>query len=327
MKTATPWHNPELNWRNHMQMSMNRLTSTLGVLLLTLGFAQHAETAVPGTTLPETPDGTVVVIAQQLLDHHPEIIWEALPKSYRADINEITSTFAEKMDPEIYNHAFSLVMRAIEVLDDRKDIILASETFRSSGADGEEIRTGLANTQAYIETLKASEIATLEGLGKVNWKRFLATTGAQMLEHASSIETADGANPLDDLSTLKVETLDLSDDRATLRISSEDREPEEVEMALVEGRWIPADMAGEWPKQSAEVRKGLAEFTPEEMAAKKTQIMMFFGMADALIEQIASLQTPEEFDAAIGPMLAPFMGAASMGMMSDEEGWEEPEDD
>jgi hypothetical protein len=310
-----------------MQMSMKRIMSTFGVLLLTLGFAQHADPAVPGTTLPETPEGTVVVIAQQLLDHHPEIVWEAFPKSYRTDINEITSTFAEKMDPEVYDRGFALVMRAIEVLDDRKDIILASETFRSSGADGDEIRTGLANTQAYVATLKASEIATLEGLGKVEWRRFLATTGAQMLEHATSIETDDGASPLDDLKTLKVETLDLSDDRATLRISSADHEPEEVEMARVEGRWIPAEMADEWPQEIAEVRQGLAELTPEEMAAQKTQIMMFFGMADGLIEQIASLQTPEEFDAAIGPMLAPFMGAASMGMMGGDEGWEEPEDD
>jgi len=268
-----------------MQMSMSRLTSTFGVLLLILGFAQHADTASPGMSLPESPDGTVVVIAQQLL-----------------------------------------VMRAVEVLDDRKDIILASETFRSSGADGDEIRMGLANTQAYIKTLEASEIATLEGLGKVNWKQFLATTGAQMLEHAASIKTDDGANPLDDLETLKVETIDLSDDRATLRISSEDHEPEEVELARVEGRWIPAEMADEWPKMIAEARQGLAEFSPEDMAAQKTQIMMFFGMADGLIEQIASLQTPEEFDAAIGPMLAPFMGAASMGMMGDDEGWGEPEE-
>jgi len=186
---------------------------------------------------------------------------------------------------------------------------------------------GLANTQAYIQTLKASEIATLEGLGKVDWRQFLATTGAEMLEHAASIETDDGAYPLDDLETLKVETLNLSDDRATLRISSADHEPEEVEMARVEGRWIPAEMADEWPKAIAEARQALAEYTPEEMAAQKTQIMMFFGMADGLIEQIASLQTPEEFDAAIGPMLAPLMGIAAMGMMGDNEGWEEPEED
>jgi len=310
-----------------MQMSLKRLTSTIGVMLLTLGYVQTADTAAPGVTLPDTPDGTVVVVAEQLADHHPEIVWAALPESYRADINEITATFAEKMDPEVYDHAFALVIRAIEVLDDRKDVILASETFRSSGADADEIRNGLSNTQAYIKTLKASDIATLEGLGNVDWKQFLATTGAQMLEHAASIETEDGGKPLDDLETLNVETLDVTGDRATLRISSEDHEPEEVEMARVEGRWIPAEVADEWPQNIEEARQGLAELTPEKMAAQKTQIMMFFGMADGLIEQIASLQTPEEFDAAIGPMLAPFMGAASVGMMGDDEELEETEDD
>jgi hypothetical protein len=309
-----------------MQLSPKRLTSTIGAVLLTLGCVQTADTAAPGMTLPDTPDGTVVVVAEQLVNHHPEIIWEALPESYRADINEITSTFAEKMDPEVYDRAFALMMRAIEVLDDRKEIIFASETFTSTGADADQVRTGLSNTLAFTATVKTSEIATLEGLSKVDWERFLATTGAQMLEHAASIEADDGDKPLDDLDTLEVETLDLSGDRATLRISSKDHEPEEIEMARVEGRWIPAEMADEWSQKIEEARQNLAELSPEEMAAQKTQIMMFFGMADGLIEQIASFQTPEEFDAAIGPMLAPFMGMATMNMGDDEE-WEEPEED
>ena len=309
-----------------MQTSTNRLASTIGVLLLTLGCAQNADTATPGMTLPDTPDGTVLAVAAGLQDNHPEILWTALPASYRQDITEITGTFAEKMDSVIYDRAFALVMRAVEVLDDRKEVIFASETFQSTGADADEIRTGLSNTQAFTTTLKASGIATIEGLGKMDWEQFLATTGAQMLELAASIETDDGDKPLDDLDTLEVETLEINGDRATLRISSEDHEPEEVEMARVEGRWIPAEMADEWSQKIEEARQGLAELTPEEMAAQKTQIMMFFGMADGLIEQIASLQTPEEFDAAIGPMLAPFLGAASMGMMDDDEEWEEPED-
>jgi hypothetical protein len=95
-------------------------------------------------------------------------------------------------------------------------------------------------------------------------------------------------------------------------------------MVRVEGRWIPAELAEEWPQFVEDAREGLAEMTPENMAAQKTQIMMFFGMADGFIEQIASLQTPEEFDAAVGPMLAPLMG----GEMDygDEEVWEEPEE-
>ena len=50
-------------------------------------------------TLPDTPDGTVTFVAQRLVEHHPEVIWTALPESYRQDLTEVTAAFAEKMDP------------------------------------------------------------------------------------------------------------------------------------------------------------------------------------------------------------------------------------
>ena len=309
-----------------MRNSINRLLTASLILVVALGCARNADSIVKEQAIPDTPDGTVLAVAAALQDNHPEFLWFALPESYRQDIMEITRRFAEQMDPVVYDRAFAIVMRAVEVLDDRKDVILASETFKSSGADAEQIREGLSNTQVFTDTLKASEIATLAGLGTVDWEQFLATTGAEFMKLAAAVESEAGDNPLDDLDSLKVETINLADDRATLLISSDNHEPEEVEMARVEGRWIPAELADEWSESIAEARQDLAELTPENMAAQKTQIMMFFGMADGLIEQIASLQTPEEFDAAIGPMLAPFMGAASMGM-DEEEAWEEEDEE
>jgi hypothetical protein len=305
-----------------------RLLLTPWVLVIALACAQNAGSVVPQQVIPDTPDGTVLAVAKGVQENHPEILWSALPESYQKDITEITHEFAEKMDPVIYDRAFALFIRSIEVLDDRKDIILASETFKSTGADAEEIRQGLSNTQIFTDSLKASEIATLQGLASVDWERFLATTGAQMIELASARESNGATNPLDDLESLEIETLEVSEDRATLRISSKDHEPEDVEMARVEGRWIPAEMADEWPQFVEDAREGLAEMNPENMAAQKTQIMMLLGMADGLIEQIASLQTPEEFDAAIGSMLEPFMGGAAMEMeegMESETPEQEPE--
>ena len=177
----------------------------------------------------------------------------------------------------------------------------------------------------FTDILKASEVATVAGLGSVNWEQFLATTGNEFIKQAAAVESPDGDNPFNSLESLKVETIDVSEDRAMLRISSDDHEPEDVEMAKVEGRWIPAELADDWSRSVEEARQNLAEITPETMAAQKTQIMMFFGMADGLIEQIASLQTPEEFDAAIGPLLAGFMGGHSMNMGEEEE-WETTEE-
>jgi hypothetical protein len=301
----------------------SRLALASCILIAAAGCARTADSVVQQPTLPDSPDGTVVAVAEALQDNHAEILWIALPESYQNDITEITHEFAGKMDPAIYDRAFALVIRAIEVLDDRKDVILGSETFKSTGADAEDIRTGLNSAQMFTQALKSSEVATLGGLGSIDWGQFLATTGSEILENAAALETEGGDSPLDELESLTVETLEISDDRATLRISSAEHEPEDVEMVRVEGRWIPAEMADEWPEFVQDAREGLAEMTPENMAAQETQIMMVFGMADGFIEQVASLQTPEEFDAAIGPMLAPLMGG-EMDFDDDEE-WETEE--
>jgi hypothetical protein len=309
-----------------MKNTVFRLATVSLILVAAVGCARNADSNGTAPTIPDSPDGAVLAVAEAIQNNHAEVLWTALPESYRSDITEITTTFAKKMDPAVYDRGFAIVMRAVEVLDDRKEIILASETFRSTSADADEIRMGLSNTQVFTDILKASEIATLAGFGSVDWEQFLATTGNELIKQAAAIESPDGDNPLNSLDSLKVETIDVSEDRAMLRISSDDQEPEDVEMAKVEGRWIPAELADDWDRSIEEARQNLAEITPETMAAQKTQIMMFFGMADGLIEQIASFQTPEEFDAAIGPMLAPFMGGASMNMGNDEE-WEMTEEE
>jgi hypothetical protein len=313
-----------------MHKTIFRLAVVSLILVAALGCARTADSTAKEPAVPSTPEGTVIAFAEALDNNQAEFIWEALlPESYKSDISEITKSFAEKMDPAVYDQAFAIVIRAVEVLDDRKEIILASETFKSTGADAGDIRTSLSNSQVFIETLKGSEIATLEGLGSVDWGQFLATTGNQFLQHAKAIQAEDVDNPLNDLDSLKVETISVSEERATLRISSNDYEPEDVEMVKVEGRWIPAELADDWERSVQEARQGLEEMTPETMAAQKTQIMMFFGMATGLIDQIASLQTPEEFDAAMGPMLAGFLGGPAMDM-GEEEVWEyeeEPEEE
>ena len=308
-----------------MKNTVFRLATVLLILVAAVGCARQADSTGKAPAIPDSPDGAVLAVAEALQNNHAEILWTALPESYQQDITEVTRSFSEKMDPAVYDRAFATVMRAIEVLDDRKEIILASETFKSSGADADDLRLTLSNSLVFTDILKASEVATVAGLGSVDWEQFLATTGNEFIKQAAAIESPEGDNPLNSLDSLKVETIDVSEDRAMLRISSDDHEPEDVEMAKVEGRWIPAELADDWDRSIEEARQNLAEITPETMVEQKTQIMMVLGMADGLIEQIASLQTPEEFDAAVGPLLAGFMGGHSMNM-GDQSQWETTEE-
>jgi len=303
-----------------MQESLKRLVSTIGIVLLTLGCVQAADTPGVATTLPDTPDGTVVAVAQKLVNHHPEIVWEALPESYRADINELTSTFAERMDPEVYDQVMALANRAVEVLQEKKDLILASEAFESAEIDPEEFDSSMTGGIAVAQTLLSSEISTLAGLGAINWQQYLATTGRTLMDLAGEIEIEEGEDPMADLETLEVEILETGNDTAKLRVVTADDEPEEIDLVRVEGRWVPAEMAAKWPEAMAAARQRLDEMTPEKVAEMKGQALMGLAMAEGVIEQIAATETVEELDAAVGPMLQAIMGNLNFaGGMEDED--------
>jgi hypothetical protein len=283
------------------------------------GCAKGGDTPQAEPKIPDTADGTIKTVATQLADSHPEILWEALPPSYRADINELTATFAQKMDPQLYDRTMAVMSRAVQVLQEKKEIILQSETMAMTPGDAEEKAQALGSGLAMAQTVLDSEIMTLQGLGALDWENFLATTGASLMQQVSTIEMEEGTNPMDELRELQVETIEASAETATVRISAGDEEPEEVEMVRVEERWVPAEMAEQWPEMMANARQKLEEMTPENMQQVKGQALMGLAMAEGLIEQVAAIDSVEQFDEQIGPMIQGMLGSMAGAMPQEGE--------
>jgi hypothetical protein len=291
-----------------------RFAATVLSTVFILGCAREAVTVAPEPLIPDTPDGTVRAVARHLADHDPSILWEALPETYRTDINELTRAFAAKMDAELYNRSMALARRTVEVLQDKQALILGSQTVASTGVDVAEVERGMNGGLAVAHALLSSEITTLEGLGAVDWSGFLSGTGSQLMVLADNAAPAAepeaaGEDLFATLRNLTVETVSISEDSAVLRITAADEEPEEVALTRVEGRWVPADMAAEWPQKVAEARARLEELTPEKIAELKPQAMFGLAMAEAFVEQMAAIESSEQFDAAVGPMLQSVMGS------------------
>ncbi|MCU0234714.1 MAG: hypothetical protein MUE90_11880 [Thermoanaerobaculales bacterium] len=295
-----------------MSRLLDRFALTLLVSVLVLGCARRADTVAPEPLLPETPDGTVLAVAKHLADHDPGILWEALPPSYRTDINDLTRAFAAAMDAELYDRSMALLRRAVEVLQEKQPIILRSQTVAGSGVDVAALERGMTGALAAGHALLTSPVATLEGLGAIDWQKFLSTTGGQLMTLADGAPAAGAEAPAEQplamLRGLKVETVSTTGDTAVLRLTSGDREPKEIKLTRVEGRWVPTEMAEQWPQKVAEAKAKLAELTPERFAELKPQALMGLAMAEGFVGQVAAIQTPEEFDAAVGPMIEAVMG-------------------
>jgi hypothetical protein len=285
---------------------------SLAALVLSVVLPAHA------ADIPDSPDGTVAAVAEALAGHHPEIIWQALPTSYQQDVTELTHAFAGRMDPTVWDAAFGLGRKLTDILRDKKALILESSMLESAGENREAIEDNWDATISVLDAFFESDVTRLENLKTIDWERFLATTGRDLMNLAATASKSSGEDSYErdfkqKLSQMTVEVLSSDGDQATLRVAAPDEEPEQVQLTRVEGRWIPSDLAKDWKTDVAEARQKLADLSDEEIQEGSMQTMMVVGMIDGALTEIASVETTEELEQALQGLLGPLLSGMMMG--------------
>jgi hypothetical protein len=300
-----------------------RWIQVLGIEIVTLVMCTGAAQA---GTLPSSPEGTVRAVMQSLADNQPQILWEALPPSYRSDITSLTREFATKMDPELYNKVFQVLQKAVDVLQTKKDFMLESSLMEKTGADREQAVASYDAVVGLLKTVINSEISSLEKLKSMDYQRFLSGTCAGIMEQAAAVSKASPDNPYENkfkakMTGVGVEVLSSEGDTATIRITAPDEEPEEMTLVRVEERWVPKDMAEGWQGKIEHARSELAtlDMSSETMVERKVQGMMMLGMAEGFIDQLAAAQSAEEFDTMLQGLFGGFLGGAAEDLEATDE--------
>jgi len=263
--------------------------------------------------IPDTPDGTVIAVAEALADRHPEVLWHALPSTYQRDITELTHVVAQRMDPNVWEAAFGLGLKLTGILRDKKAIILESKFLDAAGDERQRIEDGWDTGVSVLNDFVTSDLSSLETLQTMDWGNFLTTTGRDLMIHAAEASKTNDDNAFDreftqKLEQTKVEVVTRDDNQATVRVSSPDEDPEEVDLTRVEGRWVPSDMAADWDQKIAEAKQELADASDEEIQQSSMQAMMVIGMIDGVLTQLETVETSEQLEQAIQGFLGPFLG-------------------
>jgi hypothetical protein len=313
---------------------MNRRASRQ-VLLSTVLAGVVTAMAVPAVSfdIPDTPEGTVRAVSEALADRHPEVLWQALPPTYQTDITEVTHAFARRMDPQVWEAAFGLGQRTSAMLRDKKNLILESSMLDAAGEEREQLEDGWDAMVALLDSFFSSDVARLETLKTIDWERYLATTGRDLMNLAAERSKASGEDTFDReftqmLRKSEIEVLSREGDRATLRLTAPDEEPEEMQLTRVEGRWVPSEMADDWEENVAAAKQKLADMTDEEIQQGSMQAMMMIGMLDGALTELETVETAEQFEQAIQGLLGPFLGGLmGSGAIGDEPAVELPEDE
>jgi hypothetical protein len=254
------------------------------------------------------PDVVVQDLAKSLDEGHPEALWDALPVSYQADVNDIISTFAANMDKDLYDKGFGVANKLVSVLKNKKQFILAHPMIAGM-TQGKANEETYASVVAVLESFTTSEISTLDGVAKLDVREFLKSTGGNLVDDVQTLSQLgpEDQPKLEKFSDIDVKVVKESGDNATIAITSDDK-TEEVELVKVEGKWVPAEMAADWDANIEKAKKDLQNLSTEITAEQKTQAMMGMDMALSALSQLENASTQEEFNQALGGIMGMAMG-------------------
>jgi len=260
----------------------------------------------------DTPDGTVRAVMDGLAAHRPEIVWRALPPSYQRDVTELSASFADAVDPALFDRVVAVARKGTMVLQHKKDLILSTESVKLSGLDPVTLDALWESSSHFLDVLLASDLASLDAYRSLDVDALLSGSGRDLMIHAADFSAAaPGADNLDarldDFGNTDVELVSRREDEATVRITPPDGGPQDVAMTMVEGRWVPSDLADRWPGMIDSARERIDYFASDEAATVRVQMLFAVGVAEGFIDQIDQIEDPEEIDRLIGGFTGNFV--------------------
>ncbi len=152
-------------------------------LLITIGCGGGP---VDELAIPDTPDGTVRVVLDGLVQHHPEVVWNALPASYKEDVSDLSRELADTVDPAVFDRAVAVARKGAVVLQRKKDLILSSRYLEQSPVDAATVDAFWEASIHMLDTLLASDLVDLSTLRELDGKVLLATTGSALMDYAAA---------------------------------------------------------------------------------------------------------------------------------------------
>lgn len=266
--------------------------------------------------VPDSPDGTVRVVMSALAEQRPEVVWRALPPSYQSDVEGLAASFAESMDPVLFDRAVAVARKGVVVLQSKKELILSTDTVRGSGVDVAKVDAAWESAVHIADEVLASDLARLDAYPALDIDRWLATTGRAVMGHAADLSASDlGAEGLAarlaDLGRTEVSMVSRDGERAVVRIAPPDREPIELAMERVEGRWLPSDLVQRWPEMIDRTRDRIAHLGSEDAAQLRMQALFGVGIVEGFIDRIAEMESADELDSLVGGWLGPLIRRGS----------------
>lgn len=215
----------------------------------------HPTAVADGTNASKTlaADEAVRRVFQGLQTRQARAVWDFLPPSYRADIQQLVREVSSRLDERSWAKAVAVLRKARRVLSDKREVWSNVGTKPNSGVSSE---SQLAVLVRLLNVLGKSELTDWQRLQEIDVGRFVEVTGHEILDALAPpvSEHSQASDPFANFSKVEVTLVSADDELAVVRLRWPGQQPTDYDYVLVEQQWLPKSLADGWQTQIDELR-------------------------------------------------------------------------
>lgn len=257
-----------------------------------------SEAPAPTELTVTAAEGSAEAAFQQILvafqNGRFDAIYDELPERFQKDLEHLLDSFADKMDPDIWSSANTLVLDIGYTMKNQKSLILGFEAFKRS-PQIELIKPHWDTISSRIVGICLDELKNFNQL-----KRLKKESPRRLLQIASKLLNG---IPLPKFGDITVKTVKSDDTSAVLLYrESKESEPQEVVFVKVEGKWLPKSIVDSWQGMIRDTDARIAVFC-DRCVTYKTDIQQNLDSIKASLVKIQHAKSSEELSQAMIPMI------------------------
>ena len=297
------------------------LAVSLVVLLTVQGCSDDNSdpAAAPGKSTVATdassPDEAVRRVLAGIREGKAGVMWDALPPSYQADLNQIVRDFAAKMDEEVWRRTFETLQRVVRVAREKESFLLDNPDIDMGRLDTRQLAANWPELMNLFGTLVNGELADLEKLRNFDGATFLKGTGTEFLMQLAALSAKDPNDPFKKRLTTQVRLAEVTGDRAIVEfIAANDQAAQfllpslgagesqrttfQGVFLLVEGKWLPDTFAGPLKQAIDDGMQQVADLPPDAISQHRERMLKLLDEINTALDAIEEAKSTADFNKA-----------------------------
>lgn len=247
------------------------------------------------TYIPPTPGGSAADFLKQMDDAvsagHIKAIYDALPPSYRADIDSLVQLAAQKTKPATWQSLLGSIHQVGELLVTRQNWFMSSPRISDLEPEQQEmIRAQVVGLADVIRVGLSPEAIQQERLQAIPFSEWLSERDQAIAPYLAQVfERSDTVG--------REITVESEQDGVAQVNMTQGTQTSKVTYVSVEGYWVPKSLADQWTEKVAAWRN---EFDQGATSLDALATVMQ-TMASPTVQALASAQNAGQFHAAMQP--------------------------